>query len=56
VDDYASQLTLLIDLDNRHDDLLRRLEDLDHRVEKVLAECLAGREPVTSAGPSAPTC
>ena len=42
----------LLDLDARHDELLRQLEELDHRVEKVLAEYLpahdASRRPVAS--------
>jgi tetrahydromethanopterin S-methyltransferase subunit G len=30
----------LLDLDARHDELLRQLDDLDHRVQKVLGEYL----------------
>ena len=30
----------LLDLDARHDELLRQLEDLDHRVQEVLGEYL----------------
>ena len=37
------QLTLLLDLEARHDDLLLRLDDLDKRVSKTLAECLTLR-------------
>lgn len=40
------QLDLLLDLEARHDDLIERLEDLDERTSKVLAECLVIRQPV----------
>ena len=36
------QLEELLELEARHDDVLRRLDELDKRVERVLAECLAG--------------
>ena len=49
VDTYDPQLALLLDLEARHDDLLARVGDLDQRVERVLAEWLAGRE-ATGAG------
>lgn len=45
MDEQTSQLDLLLDLDDRHDDLLARLEALDKQVEKVLVECLAVRQP-----------
>ncbi len=32
------QLQMLLDLDARHDDLLRRLDELDRRINAVLAE------------------
>ena len=38
MDTAASQFRLLLELDDRHDDLLRRLEELDHRVARVLAQ------------------
>lgn len=38
MDAAAEQLALLLDLDARHDDLLRRLEELDQRVADTLAE------------------
>jgi hypothetical protein len=41
----APQLKLLLDLESRHEDLLDRLDDLDKRVEKVLAEFLPRCEP-----------
>lgn len=34
-----AQLELLLDIEARHEDLLRRLAELDRRVEKTLAEC-----------------
>lgn len=39
------QLELLLGLEARHDDLLVRLAELDKRVEKTLADCLALRQP-----------
>jgi hypothetical protein len=41
MDNQAPHLDLLLDLETRHDDLLARLEELDKRVERVLADCLA---------------
>ncbi len=38
MDSTANQLRQLLDLDARHDDLLRRLDELDKRVAKTLAE------------------
>jgi hypothetical protein len=38
-----SQLDLILDLETRHDELLERLDELDRRVTKTLAECLALR-------------
>lgn len=45
MDDTANRLDILLDLEARHDDLLRRLEELDKRVEKVLAEWQPPRRP-----------
>jgi hypothetical protein len=42
----AQQLQLFLDLDARHDDLLRQLEELDHRVAQVLAEYAPPPEPI----------
>ena len=41
MDALTSQLESLLELEARHDDLLRRLDELDKRVERVLAECVA---------------
>lgn len=35
----TAQLQLLIDIEARHEELLRQLAELDSRVEKTLAEC-----------------
>ncbi len=43
--DRNTQLELLLELEAKHDDLLSRLEELDKRVAKTLAECLALRQP-----------
>ena len=39
MDTQTPQLDLLMDLDARHEELLRQLEELDKRVEKALVEC-----------------
>ncbi len=41
---YADELKLLVELDERHDELLRELDELDKQVEAVLALWLAERE------------
>lgn len=41
--DADAQFQALLDLETRHDDLLSRLDDLDHRIEKVLSDCLPSR-------------
>ena len=43
MDKYAEELKLLVELDERHDELLRELDDLDKQVEAVLALWLAER-------------
>jgi tetrahydromethanopterin S-methyltransferase subunit G len=48
-DDYKAQTKLLVELEERHDDLLRRLDDLDKRVEKVLGEWSPRREPASQS-------
>jgi hypothetical protein len=47
--DRKAQLELLLDLETRQDDLLLRLEDLDKRVAKTLAEYTASRQPICVA-------
>jgi hypothetical protein len=44
MDAADSQLSTLLELDARHDDLLQQLAELDHRVSQVLAECRGGVE------------
>jgi hypothetical protein len=57
MDDQAPHLDFLLNLDGQHDELLVRLEELDKRVAKVLAECQAMRERLTpAADPASPTC
>ncbi len=41
---HADELKLLVELDQRHDELLRELDKLDKQVEAVLALWLAERE------------
>ncbi|MEN6405075.1 MAG: hypothetical protein ABFC77_01260 [Thermoguttaceae bacterium] len=48
-------LNLLLDLEARHEDLLARLDELDKRVEKTLAECQAFRVAPTTAASDAAT-
>jgi hypothetical protein len=44
MNDPVDPFDALLDLDARHDELLRQLEELDHRVEKVLAEYLPAHD------------
>ncbi len=41
---YGTELKLLTELDERHDELLHELGELDQQVESVLACWLADRE------------
>ena len=50
MDDQCSHLSQLLDLEARHDDLLVRLQELDKQVAKVLADCLALRQPAETIG------
>lgn len=45
-----NQLEALLELEARHDDVLRRLDELDKRVERVVAECLAGSQREAATG------
>jgi hypothetical protein len=40
----TEHLATLLELENRHEELLGRLAELDTRVEQVLKQCQAGRE------------
>jgi hypothetical protein len=48
--DRRQQLQIIADMEMRQDDLLRRLDELDQRIKRVLAECLA--PPRTAATPA----
>jgi len=54
MDPAVEQLQLVLDLEARHDELLDRLDELDKRVARVLAECqrLAKAEAAPSQQPS----
>ncbi len=39
-----ASVDLLLDLQTRHEELLRQLDELDKRVEKALAECQGYRD------------
>ena len=52
MDDYTPQLDLLLDLETRHEDLLKRLDELDTRVERVLVDWLTDREASLAGLPS----
>jgi len=41
---YATELKLLVELDQRHDELLEQLDDLDKQVAAVLAQWTAQRD------------
>ncbi len=45
---HADSLQLLLDLEARHEDLLRELDDLDKRIVTVLNEHTGNRKPETS--------
>lgn len=50
MDNRCPELETLLDLENRHEELLQRLDELDKQVEKVLAEWSTQREmPATVA-------
>jgi hypothetical protein len=42
--DQNAQLSILLDLEAKHNELLQRLEELDKRVLKTLSECLRDRK------------
>ncbi len=48
--DPAAPFDPLLDLDARHDQLLRQLEDLDRRVQKVLADYAPAHDPSCQLG------
>ena len=54
MDTRAAQLDLLMDIEARHDNLMLRLEALDKRVERTLAECQGYR--VGMSGSSSSDC
>ena len=56
MDTPVTQLDLLIDLESRNDDLLLRLDELDNRVERTLAECQVYRANPSSSDRGGPTC
>ncbi len=45
MENYVAELALLADLDERHDDLLERLDELDKRIEGVLQRWQGGCMP-----------
>ena len=45
MNDAAETLTTLLELDARHDELLRRLDELDQQIERVLKDCRAEWKP-----------
>lgn len=49
MDTSLPQLSLLMDIETRHEDLLRQLDELDRRVQKTLAEWQGTRCPATNA-------
>ncbi len=44
MEEYGNELKLLVELEQRHDDLLRQLDELDKRVEAVLVLWTAQRD------------
>jgi hypothetical protein len=58
MDGSAQQFEALLAIDAQQDDILRRLDDLDTRLARVLAECSgkaargdSGRDSDSAAGP-----
>jgi hypothetical protein len=51
MEDAAPSLESLVDLERQHDEVLRRLDELDRRIETVLAAC---RLEWGAGGPEAP--
>ncbi len=49
------QLSLLMDLEARHEDLMLRLDVLDKRVQKTLSEWQGSREGAQENAPKATT-
>jgi len=56
MDTPMPHLALLLDLEARHEDLLQRLEELDNRIEKALAECQIYREHPVAVDSYTPVC
>ena len=50
MDALTHQLKALLDLEARHDDLLKRLDELDKRVEQVLAQFTSAGHRAGDAG------
>jgi uncharacterized protein YdcH (DUF465 family) len=38
MNDFRDEIAALLELEARHDDLLRRLDELDKRIEQVLSD------------------
>jgi hypothetical protein len=49
MDESERQLQTLIELDARHDELLKNLEELDRRLTQVLSQWTACRDQPTQA-------
>lgn len=56
MDTPMPQLDLMMDLEARHEELLRQLAELDQRVEKALADCQVYRIGSLTPAPSVPAC
>ena len=46
----ADQRTLIEELDARQDEVLAQLDELNQRIEKLVAECLADRNTSSESG------
>jgi len=53
----SNDLEALLELDARHDELLQRLDELDKRIEQVLAACVPAQrtEVGVDSGPAETT-
>jgi hypothetical protein len=52
MDTTTSSFDLLMDLEARHEDVLRQLDELDKRVQKTLAEWQSYRSPGIEISPA----
>ena len=50
MEDYAAEFALIVDMEQRHDDLLIKIDELDKRVENVLQSWQEGSNKPAASG------